>query len=296
MNRMFRAWPVLTLTALVPASLLALPVAAFAQRSSGSGSGSGSQTTSSANGSAPSGGGSASSGGHAGSGGGAPSGGGSASGGGAARSGGSSGEGRSSAARWSGGGSVRSGTAAQARAVSAQGPTQGAVNGTSNAAGRMSRRVGAFQNDVRAAVPPFSRPRMGTPIGQAVPRTSVTPPFGGGTNLSYVGGYPGNWAYGFYGYGGLSGLGFYDSFGLGGFGGFGGFGGLYGFDPDYSGLGSFSYGPGYGRAYGTYDPYERSFAGFGSSGPESDGTFTVTSDSRDSRDSTCCPAAQSEAG
>jgi hypothetical protein len=117
---------------------------------------------------------------------------------------------------------------------------------------------------------------MGTPIGQAVPRSSIPSPSGGG-GLSYYG-YPGGWAYdpygygygygSYYGYGGLAGMGLFDYFGGYGFGGFG-FGGFGdGFDASYSGLGSFSYGPGYGRPY---DPYARSSSG--SSISESNGAF-----------------------
>ena len=135
-------------------------------------------------------------------------------------------------------------------------------------------------------VPPFSRP--GTPIGRAVPR-GLVPPVSGGGGLTYYGyGYPGALGYGpngdgygygygaFYGYGGLAGLGLFDYLGGYGFGGFGGFGGLDGFDSGYSGLSSFS--SGYGRPYGTYDPYARSSTGSGSSSiSESDGPFIADS-------------------
>jgi hypothetical protein len=110
--------------------------------------------------------------------------------------------------------------------------------------------------------------------------------------LTYSYGYPGYAPYGYgYGYGsyyGYGGLGLFDYFGgLGGygyggfgafgFGGFGGFGGLDGFDSGYSGLSSFS--SGYGRPYGTYDPYARSSTGSGSSSSvsESDGPFIADS-------------------
>ena len=106
-------------------------------------------------------------------------------------------------------------------------------------------------------------------------------PSGGGTTLmpGYYG-YPGGGGYGSYGYGGLAGMGLFDYFGgLGGYG-FGGFGGGFmdSFDPGYSGLSSFS-SSGYGRPYGTYDPYARSSStGSGSSSiSESDGPFIADS-------------------
>jgi hypothetical protein len=102
----------------------------------------------------------------------------------------------------------------------------------------------------------------------------VPSPIGGGTTLipGYYG-FPGG--YGYYGYGGLAGKGIFDY--LGGYGGFGGFGDFDGIDYGYSGLGSLSYGTGYGRAYGTYDPYAPSAPSFVSSGSDSTGVFVSSS-------------------
>jgi hypothetical protein len=267
MHRTFRAWSVLTLNVLVPLSVLALPVSAFAQRSSGGG-----QTASS-------GGQAASGGGHATSGGGghvASSGGGTSSGGGStARGGGSgSGGGRATAARaWSGGSNRNSSGATQARTTSAR----RAVTGTPYSAGRaaLSDRISEKDGGI-ASVPPYSRPRTGSPVGPAVPRGSVAPPIGGGTTLipGYYG-YPGGWGYGYYGYGDLAGMGLFDDFG--GYGGFGGFGGFDSLGYGYSRFGSLGYGPGYGSAYGTYDPYASTSASFTSSGPDSTGVFISSS-------------------
>jgi hypothetical protein len=110
---------------------------------------------------------------------------------------------------------------------------------------------------------------MGTPIGQAVPRSSI-PASGGGAIVGYYG--YGPYSYGSYNGYGLAGMGLFDylggyGFGFGGYG-FGGFGAWDSFDAGYSGLSSFSYGPGYGRPY---DPYARSSAG--SSVSESNGAF-----------------------
>jgi hypothetical protein len=292
MNRMFRAWPVLTMTVLVPVSLLALPAVAFAQRSNGGGSGNsassgggqasssgGSQAASSGGSQAASSGGSqaaSSGGGHAASSGGSHA----ASSGGshAAWSGGRSASGSSGA-----GSSARSGNSSgttQARTASVQGAAAGAMS--SNGVGRAVQSDVALRKDSGpSSIPPFSRPPIGSPIGHAVPRISVPPLIGGGggTTASYYG-YPGAWGYGrdgygfcdygSYGYGGLAGMGLFN---LGGVGGFDSF------DADYSVLSSSPFRPGYRRAYGTYDPYARSSPGSGSSSSESSGAFVA--DSRD---------------
>jgi hypothetical protein len=141
--------------------------------------------------------------------------------------------------------------------------------------------AGAFRRD-NGFVPPFSRPRMGTPAGQAVPRSSIPAASGGGPIFGYYP-YPGGWGYGSYGYGpygygsygygsygygGLAGMGLFDYFGGYGFG----FGGFDGFDSGYPGLSSYSY-SGYGRPYGAYDPYARSSPASGSGISESNGAF-----------------------
>jgi hypothetical protein len=276
MKRMFRTWPVLTMTVLVPVSLLALPVVAFAQHSGG-----GSGTSSSGGGGQASsgGGGQASSGGHAA----APSGGGQAASSGARSGGGSSG----ASARSAGGvgphgtaawrvGATGSSSAAQARAVSSPGAAANVAQGAAPGAMRASGVARAVQT-----VPPFSRP--GNLIGGAVPRSSV-PAASGGGGLTYYGygygPYYGNGYGSYYGYGGLASMGLFDYFGglggygFGGFGGFSGFGGLDSFDSGYSGLSSYS-SSSYGRPYGSYDPYARSSStGSGSSSiSESDGPF-----------------------
>jgi len=66
-------------------------------------------------------------------------------------------------------------------------------------------------------------------------------------------------------------------FDYGRYGGFGGFGDFDVSDYGYPGLGSLSYGPRYGRAYGTYDPYAPSSPSFGSSGSDSTGVFVSNS-------------------
>jgi hypothetical protein len=123
----------------------------------------------------------------------------------------------------------------------------------------------------------------------------VPSPTGGATTLLpgfYPWGY-GPWGYGAYGYG-LGGAGLYDyygyygGFGYGGYGGLGyggfgysGFGGGYFGAGDDIGLGLGSYGPGYSRAYGVYDPYAPSapynadFTGVSASRPSETGALRL---------------------